>query len=641
MEIDDIVKGLWKRRLLVKVWIAFTAITFVAMVLFFIRSGDEITSYINVKDGNVTVYEKSTGSWDSTDIGHKLGPGSKIRTASASTAEIRFDDGSFLRMLENSEVHILAFYSNPWQGIRTVNWKQVHGNYVVDAGGKVSLYEIVTKTGTIRIEKGTCLITDNEVKPLTEGCIVTHESGGSTQRIPFGEKLTFFENGRSNVSAARLNNKDKELLLQAKPKLIIDESYIETEESVIIITGETNPGNKVSVDNFSPVIAESNGRFEITINDHPFGRVERFVTSEDKANRETSKAITIFRKKPKEMTEHSLEIISPIDNTITDSATIKITGNIQGSVRLFIGTTEITHSEGIFEYSYPLYVGKQVIEVSSVDADGNKLRKWRNVERVKSLELASISITSPKKGLKTDNTNIDIRGITNTKNVLFKGEKINVVNGVFKVNVRLDYGNNILVFVAKDDEHKQTSAEISVYRKRSDAPSPTIRIDDYKKITDSSTIVIYGSVKNTSTLTFGDETISVSPEGKFQKSLSLKEGKNHFEIIATSSGGNRTKKELEIICDLTKPDLSKLKARRDPTTGNVTIMGEIEALTKFYVEGIDMTLDAVTVNAETGIGSILKTIKNHTALYIKIQAVDLAGNINERSIPIESDKKTP
>ncbi|MCK5743542.1 MAG: hypothetical protein KAH30_02285, partial [Caldisericia bacterium] len=387
------------------------------------------------------------------------------------------------------------------------------------------------------------------------------------------------------MNPSKLNNRDEELLLQAKPKLIIDKSYIETEESVIVITGETNPGNEVSVDNFSPIIAKSNGRFEIKINDHPFGRVERFVTSKDNANRETSKAITIVCNKPKEMTKHSLEIISPIDNTVTDSATMKITGNIQGSVRLFIGATEITHSEGAFEYSYPLYVGKQVIEVSSIDADGNKLRKWRSIERVKSLELASISITSPKKGLKTSNSNIDIRGITNTKNVLFKGEKINVLNGMFKINVRLDYGDNILVFVAKDDEHKQTSAEISVYRKKPDAPSPTIRIDNYKKITNSSTIVIYGSVKNTSILTLGDETISVATEGRFQKSLSLKEGKNHFEIVATSNGGDRTKKELDIICDLTNPDLSKLKAKRDPTTGNVTIMGEIEALTKFYVEG--------------------------------------------------------
>ncbi len=633
------IKGLWKKRLLNKVWIVFAAITLVASVIFLVLAQETPKSVIYVKFGSVNVTDKSTSKLIPANVGDELSPGNKIITGSNGTAQIRLDDGSFLSMQENTSVEIVAFYANPWQGMQVIQFHKEYGDILINTGdNEKSLYEITTNDYMLSVAEGVCRLTNDGIKPLTEDCNVVVKKKGKTINVPFETELKITENGNIiQKNNSKISNEDKALLLRAKPRLEIDENPIVSFEPDIVISGVSNPGNVISVDATNSVTASSNGRFRIEIKDHPVGEVERIVTSRDNAGRETSVNVIIRREKTAEMNPHKLELHFPVDNSVVDSPTILVSGEVQGSEKIEINGINVPFEGNTFEYNYQLSIGRSVIEVVSKDEFGNTIIKRRNIERVQALKTANLKIKEPENGFTTTDENIKVSGTANTTQVYFKGKTYKVLDGRYTIDVSLKDGDNMIVIVAKDDDHKEKLEEIVITKVARSTPEPKIIINDYKNITNKSSVDIHGKVENVSQLSEGSNNITINADGTFDVyHLMLSAGENQFEIIATSPDGKNTKQIINIIYDNIPPDLSKIKATRDPKTGNVTISGLIESLAKFEVNGLDYSESAINTNPEMNQSSILEVIENHKGNSVSIKATDLAGNISSKEVPIET-----
>lgn len=643
MEVEDLVKGLVKRRLMNRVWIVFAIITTLALVVFCYPSKKEITR-INAVSGEV---KQMTGDkWIPVEeLGVILSAGDRIRTGADGYAEIILEDGTYIAMENDSEIVVDIVYVNPWQGIRTAQFDLIHGETVVNAGKKGSHYLITSPTSAISVKGGVCRVSDEEIKPLDEDCVVSIESIGVdfATVVPYGKAFEKRESGGFVKRDSLATNRDREQLSGAQLILVLDETYITTEESDIIITGKTNVGNTVRVDEMESVDVQADGSFEYTITNNPYGEFERTVMVNDQAGRKATQIITINRTKPEAMTEHRLIITSPADYTKTDKPTILIKGEVQGSVRLKVGSKPVTPQNGLFEYTVSLFTGTQLIEVHSWDEDGIILTKFIHVERTKSLEKAILNITSPKSGTSTTKNRISITGTANTRNVYCNAcilKKMTTSNGTFTLEASLDYGENLLTITAMDESHKESKVDLKIFRLKETTVTepPSIHLDDYDAISNRSRHTITGIAENTINLECNNEKAHLDADGKFKFTIDLKEGNNHFELVARSASGESTTKSFEMVRDTQGPNLDKLKATRDPTTGKVSIMGILEVVERIEINGIDVTGETVTTNPESGTSSILYTLEgNYSSNYVKVTAVDIAGNISNKELVIESD----
>ncbi len=643
MEYEDLVKGLVKRRLMNRVWMVFAIITILALVVFCFSQKKENTR-ISAKSGEVS--RKTGDKWVAIeDLGVILSAGDRVRTGADGYAEIILEDGTYLAMQNDSEIVVDIIYINPWQGITTARFDLIHGEVVVNAGKKGSRYQVNSQDSTVNIKGGVCRVSDDEIKPLDKECTVSITSVGSDSATIIPPGKVFEKRGPGNYIKMNslVTNKDIEQLRGAKLLLNLDKTYFETENSDVMVSGKTNVGNRIRVDDMELIDVQEDGSFEYLAKNNPYGECKRTVTVSDRSGREESETIIIFRVKPESMTEHRLVITSPTDYTITDKPTILIKGKVQGSVKLKVDGNLVTPENGEFEYNVSLLSGTHPIEVYSWDEDGNELKDWVNVERTKSLEKAFIRIDNPEKDTTTTKDKVTLTGTANTQYVYCKActiEEITTSNGKFSLTASLDYGENLLTITAMDSKHSEAKIDLKIFRSKetTDAGPPSIVLNEYREITNKSKQSITGLAKNVVDLTCNSKPVKLNSDGGFEINVDLVEGDNQFELTAQSSSGQKESLNFDIICDTVGPNLDHLKATRDSLSGKISIQGILEVVKTIEVNGIDVTNETVTTDPTNKTSSILYTLQeSYNRNYIKITAIDMAGNISNKELVIESD----
>lgn len=628
-----------KNSLLVRVWTAFTIIIVIFLFFYAFFGFGQTSSVIFRINGDVTAFNPDSGVWEAAKTGQSLSSNLRIKTGANSWVEVRLDDGSLLRIGENTEVKVVTIYVNPMMGIRTARWSmQGNGRVYVNTGESGSIYDIITPNFTASAMSGIMRVDGDEkgnfeVKVPDESSKAIIDMGRITKSIQSGKVAKIDSQNRLSVSDSITDELDAWNQNLNNPDLEIKHESVTSQEDYTFI-GFSNPGVEIHVNNIKSTTANGEGQF--TFNTKLIMGKNNFeFTAIDKAGRETKKLAQIERIKPD---EHQIIIVSPNDNSSTTEEKVTISGIAVGSERLLVNNSPVRLIKDHFTVVIPLVPGLNKIDFVSFDINNAKIDKSFLVYRNKSETFALLTISSPKNGAEINEEKAVIRGNTNASQVTINTKSVNLTKGNFEHEVELEFGKNIFVVSASDPKLKERSETLIIHRPKPNAIIPKLKISTYPTLVNKREAPISGTVSDAITLTINKKNITFAKsDGYFSYSIQLSEGVNKIKVEAISADGGVAAQIIEIVCDVTPPDLSRLIAYRTMGKDGITVQGTIEKDIKrliannTIIPGTDITLNSIG-----NFNSLLHFIPSYKGNTIIVKAEDAAGNTSERVIKIET-----
>ncbi|HOO96992.1 MAG TPA: stalk domain-containing protein [Caldisericia bacterium] len=150
-----------------------------------------------------------------------------------------------------------------------------------------------------------------------------------------------------------------------------------------------------------------------------------------------------------------------------------------------------------------------------------------------------LTIDSPKDGMITNQSNIVVKGRTNSDATL----KINrmpreiATDGSFEYEMMLLEGENNIVISAKGKTGRITEKIVTVYL---DSMVPVLKVDDPGEVVHTNPLVLKGFAEPGCTIKTGGKSVKVGESGEFTVSLPIVAGENKLELVATDAAGNTT-----------------------------------------------------------------------------------------------------
>lgn len=628
-----------KNSLLVRVWTAFAIIIVIFLFFYAFFGFGQTSSVIFRISGDVTAFNPDSEVWETAKTGQSLSPNLRIKTGANSWVEVRLDDGSLLRIGENTEVKVVTIYVNPMMGIRTARWSmQGNGSVYVNTGESGSVYDIITPNFTASAMSGIMRVDGDEkgnfeVKVPDESSKAIIDMGKITKSIQSGKVAKIDSQNRLSVSDSITDERDTWNQNLNNPDLEIKHESVTSQEDYTFI-GFSNPGVEIHVNNIKSATANGEGQF--TFNTKLIMGKNNFeFTAIDKASRETKKFVQIERIKPD---EHQIIIVSPSDDSSTTEEKVTISGIAVGSERLLVNNSPVRLIKNHFTVVTPLVPGKNKIDFVSYDKNNVKIEKSLLVSRDESEIFALLTISSPKNGAEINEEKAIIKGNTNASTVTINAKTVKLSKGNFEHEVTLEYGKNIFVVSASGPKLKERSETLIIHRPKPNAIIPKLKIDTYPTLVNKREAPISGFVTDAITLTISKKNIKIAKsDGYFSDLISLSEGINKIKIEAISADGGVTTQIIEIVCDVTPPDLSGLAAKRVLGSDSVVIVGQIEhGIKRLIINNTLIQSTDITTGSKGYPDSVTHKIIYYKGNTIIVKAEDAAGNASERVIKIET-----
>lgn len=628
-----------KNSLLARVWTAFAIIIVVFLFFYAFFGFGQASSAIFRISGDVTAFNPDSGVWETAKTGQSLSSNLRIKTGAKSWVEVRLDDGSLLRIGENTEVKVVTIYVNPMMGIRTARWSmQGNGSVYVNTGESGSVYDIITPKFTASAMSGIMRVDGDEkgnfeVKVPDESSKAIIDMGRITKSIQSGKVARIDSQNRLSVSDSITDELDAWNQNLNNPDLEIKHESVTSQEDYTFI-GFSNPGVEILVNNVKSATANGEGQF--TFNTKLIMGKNNFeFTAKDKASRETRKLVQIERIKPD---QHQIIIVSPSDDSSTTEEKVTISGIAVGSERLLVNNSPVRLIKNHFTVVTPLVPGKNKIDFVSFDNNGARIEKSLLVSRNESEIFALLTISSPKNGAEINEEKAIIKGSTNAPQVTINTKSLSLSKGNFELEVALEYGKNIFVVSAKGPKLKEKSETLIIHRPKPNAVIPKLRVDTYPTLVNKREAPISGFVTDAITLTINRKNITFAKsDGYFSDLISLLEGVNKIKIEAISADGGVATQIIEIVCDVTPPDLSGLAAKRVLGSDSVVIVGQIEhGIKRLIVNNTIIQTTDITTGSKGYPDSVTHKIVFYKGNTIIVKAEDAAGNASERVIKIET-----
>lgn len=283
-----------------------------------------LAAHLSIADGQVEVWNGS--DWQSVSTGTSLAGQSQLRTGENSKAVLEFDEGSALRLDENTHV-ILEEANN--QNISVV---QVVGE----------TYSRVNKTSglTYKVKSG-----EAETTALGTAFGVATENSNWVKK---GEKKVIVKVVESKV----------------KVKIIKNDETLEKEVS---------EGEELIVDMTKPI--------EDTAKKVPLPKEETVQDGFYAWNREEDNEKSYPLGVLSDTTPPEINISEPLDGITTELTRVAVRGITEAGARIFVNGAEAKNTDGSFEKIIDLKVGANTVEVKAKDDSGNATIKKITVTR--------------------------------------------------------------------------------------------------------------------------------------------------------------------------------------------------------------------------------------------------------------------
>jgi RHS repeat-associated protein len=398
-----------------------------------------------------------------------------------------------------------------------------------------------------------------------------------------------------------------------------------TNQSSVTVSGTVSDANAITLKiNGTVVTVNAQGAFSSSL---PLNEGLNTITvlATDAAGNATS----VIRTVRKDSTPPTLTVAQPVEGTITNSASITVSGSVFDSttVTLLVNGTHVNiGANGSYTTQVSLNEGHNTISVSATDAAGNTTTLNRHV--IKDTTPPSLTVSNPVNGTVTNQSSISVAGTTSdstTVTVKVNGISVSVGSeGSFSTSVALAEGNNVITVSATDAGSNNTTVTRTVIR---DDTPPTLTVTNPVNgvITKQATIAVAGSVHDSTavTLTMNGIPVTIGGAGSFNTQFSLVEGINTITLVATDAAGNFSTITRTVRKDATAPTLSISSPIDGTTTNESTILVEG---TVYDSTAVTVTINGTTVSTSpAGAFSYPFSLVEGTNV-ITVIATDAAGN---------------
>ncbi|NLI56589.1 Omp28-related outer membrane protein [bacterium] len=210
----------------------------------------------------------------------------------------------------------------------------------------------------------------------------------------------------------------------------------------------------------------------------------------------------------------------------------------------------------------------------------------------------------------------------------------------------IESGNKYHYYIVAFDTEKnysEKSNEVSLeYVVVEDTQPPYLNITSPTSnnvLTNNNKITIIGTTYDNESgimnLTINEKIVNVSKEGIFTYDLDLIEGENKIKIISTDNEGNKTEKELKVICDLTPPVIN-LNIPTETSNQSLSLEGVITD----NLSGVKyLKINNSEVSVSEGIKFTYKINLNEGENIILLEVEDNVGNKTSKTYIVKYIKK--
>lgn len=122
-------------------------------------------------------------------------------------------------------------------------------------------------------------------------------------------------------------------------------------------------------------------------------------------------------------------------------------------------------------------------------------------------------------------------------------------NGIFQTEIELESGSNIITAKAKDNKGNTSQSSNSVtinYITEEPELTVTEPADGSRFYSEQQTINIKGTTDPDNQLTLNGRMVIVQSSGSFTSAVTLNNGENKFNLVATNQAGNQTTVEMTL-----------------------------------------------------------------------------------------------
>lgn len=502
-------------------------------------------------EGKVEVQKAKTKGWINAEIGMRLAEGDKIKTGAKSEAVIKWDDETMVKISSFTNFVINKSTVNPETKTENINLSLFIGRLtskvkkILTSG---SSFEIQTPSAIAGVRStiwSTLVKGDGETIVSTQEGEVMVSAEGTLVIVGKG-KMTRVKPKKPPSPPEEQSEEEKKFWEEERditaPRLTVDKPLDgeETESEKITVSGTTSPDVSLLI----------NG---VGVNPDAFGKFEMEVILKEGENRITitatnpaGKTITVTRKikyKKKvaeDTTPPEILINQPQDGTITNQNNIVVSGVTEKDAKVSVNNIPTSvNIDGSFSQNISLIEGRNTINITSQDKAGNIATKSLSI--ILDTTPPLLSITSPDKKIITNQTTLQLSGITEPgASVTVAGVDISVnSDGTFSRVINLREGINSLKVEAKDRAGNTAVAYVEVIL---DTVPPQLIITSPVEnfVTSSPTVLLQGITERGAKVFVDGKEVSVDSGGNFSTQILVKEGINSLKIEAKDIAGNVT-----------------------------------------------------------------------------------------------------
>jgi len=418
-----------------------------------------------------------------------------------------------------------------------------------------------------------------------------------------------------------------------------EDGLITNQTTIPIIGTVTDESSITVVINGNQINLESGGILNSTI---PLleGLNTITIIAKDTVNNQTSVTRTVRR----DTQSPIVNIQLPNDSTITNQQTVEIRGTAIDSTTVTLTINGIAVSLGTggeFSYQLPVAEGMNSVALVATDAAGNEKRETIHVRR--DTQSPVINLTSPADSLVTSLQSVAISGTvldSTAVSVTINGNNVPVgVGGVFSYQLSVVEGLNTMTVVATDAAGNQTTVSRLVTR---DSQSPVVNLTSPvdSLITNLQSISVSGIISDSTAvnLTVNGTSVQLGISGAFSTQVTLTEGPNNIELIATDKAGNSSTVTRFVNRD-SQPPIVNITSPIDSlitNQSNVIVSGNVKDST-----AVILTINGsiVTIGTDGSFSSQIVLVEGSNT--ILITATDAASNITTNSKLVVRDSQSP
>ena len=412
-----------------------------------------------------------------------------------------------------------------------------------------------------------------------------------------------------------------------------------TNGSTITVSGDLTETNlaTVVVNGVTATVTGNSYSAEVPLNNEGINTLT--VTVTDLASNTGTADVTVTR----DTSTPVVTVLGPTDGSITKETTITVTGHVTENNLASVSVNGVlaTLTGNDFTVEVPLEnEGPNTIVATATDQAGNSGTGQITVSRDTTIPI--VTVTSPTEGALTNQTTITVTGEvtdTNIQSVTIDGVTATITGNSFTADVPLNNeGNNTIVVTATDVASNETSTQVNVSR---DTTVPII--SDISPTADSwlddTTVTVGGTVTDlhVGTVTVAGTAATITGN-TFSATITLAEGTNSIDIVATDGATNSTTVSHTLNVDTTNP----VVAIASPAAGEFTNASEITVtgtVTEDNIESLTVNGQSATITDQSFMATIALAAEGNITL--TALATDQAGNTGNSYVVIVRDTTSP